>query len=449
MDILDLINAARKNEDCSKAATEVFQQKYAEKFIEIEKFPNKYEKYPKQSNDSTELKITNLQAATNMINHFGHLIQNLALMFNEDKSLCKSIQRNEILNIFKAIDAHCRESLVKFALNYNGCGVNNVFNQIKGPFKHVKILTIFLYDMSEQAEDRYLQLNAMFPNIQELGIDLNRNSDPLLNDCELPKLEKLSIGGLRYELNINEPTFIDLLRKNPQITYLTLYDPSFPALRHVKKYLNHLQELNIDTLVKESPDSEKIEENDEIQFLTVERLHLRFGYKDCRPPKAVSFDVNALREIALICDSGNLTDESLNFLLKYTKIQKLLAGSGLHNATLLKLIGQFPELKYAAFDFDEDVTVNNIIVFIKQTPSLNQLEFIYENTESFDVFVNQLQKELGSDFHVKFDKMTTPLTKTVLRKVSIERNGAYLCQNEIHNTVIMFIIAYAFRLFFS
>lgn len=418
MSILDLINAVEKNDDCSTVASEVFQQKYAEKQFIIEKYPNKYAKYPNQNTDDSEILISNLQAGIKMLNRFGHLIQELKLRFNQDMSLCEPPHMDEVLSILKAIDAHCRESLVKFIMFYRGCNVNNIFNQIKGPFKRVEYVASFLSDMNEQTKD--LQFYAVFPNVQELATHLNADNNRLLNDCELPKLKNLTIyGGLgnaNYESN--EPILINLLRKNPQITKLKFWDSKYKVLRHVQKYLTHLKELDLNELIEERTDSRELEE---IHFPTVERFRMRLGDKQCPAPNAISFNVNAIREIELICDSGNLTEESLNFLLKYTKIRKLLAGNGLHNVTLLKLIGKFPEISHAAFDFDDDVSVNNIIEFIKQTSSLNQLKVIYENFENFDSFVNQLKMELDTDFNIKLNVITTLFSKTVYKKISIER----------------------------
>lgn len=148
------------------------------------------------------------------------------------------------------------------------------------------------------------------------------------------------------------------------------------ALRHVQKYSTHLKDLNIKHKVREKPNSSEIEESYEIQFQTVEHLNLYIGSCECSPPNGVPFNETMLREIVLECDSCNPTDEYQSFLFKYPKIQKLFAAMSLHSAHLLvlKLIGKFSELVNAAFDFHNDVSVDNIIEFVKQTPSLNQLK---------------------------------------------------------------------------
>lgn len=368
---------------------------------------------------------------------------------------------DEVLSILKAIDAHCRESLVEFSLNYRGCNVNNVFKQFTRPFKNVEDLSLELYNTNEQTEDHQLRFNKVFPNIRQLNIDFNRLGGSPLIGCELPKLDNLEIGssfGYNYELN--EPILIDLLKRNPQITHLSLHRPPFQVFQYVKKYLISLKELIINELIEVGTNSEKIEE---ISLPTVNSLDLLIFQENCRPTNRILFNANVLREISLGCKSGRQNDDYVNFLLKYPKIQKLGAGSGLHNEILLKLIGKFPELFYAAFDFAEDVTVNNIIEFIKQAPSLNQLEFVHANITDFDAFENQLEAKFDRklDFNLKFSNETLPYSKTIIKKISIERkipiwirsqeagSGAFLCCNVIYNTVVMFMMATCFVRFLS
>lgn len=203
--LLDLIEAAEKNEDCSKVAAEVFQEKFAKKSFVI------------SSNDesqfydrSVEL-ISDLQVAKQMINHFGHLMQNLDLMFDRG-GVCEPSIIVDIQNVLIAIDEHCRESLVDFALVYMGCNASNVFNQIQGPFERVENLTIALHELSGQTVDHHVQLNAMFPIVRRLVINLNYNIHSSLRDCEFPHLEILEIRG--NSRDDDEPIFIDLLKKN-------------------------------------------------------------------------------------------------------------------------------------------------------------------------------------------------------------------------------------------
>lgn len=418
LSLLDLIEAAEKSKDCSKVAAEVFQDRYANKSFVIEKHSKAYDE--SQDYDSSVESISDLQVAKQMINHFGHLIQKLDLMFDRGDGLCELSTRVEIQNVLIAIDEHCRESLVEFALVYRGCNASNVFNQIQGPFGRIENLTSFLYDLSGQTVDHHVQLNAVFPNVRKLVINLNHNIRSSLEDCEFPKLEILDISS--DSRDDNEPIFIDLLKKNPQITKLTLNHQTLQALRNVQKYSTHLEDLNIKHMVPEKSNSgEMKEETYDIQFHTVEHLYLWIGNGECRPPNGILFNETLLREIDMECDSGDPTDAYLNFLFKHPKIQKLIAARSLHSAHLMKLIGKLPELAYAAFDFHNDVGVDNIVEFVKQTPSLNQLEFLYENNEKFetienlDVFVNELKMKLDTNFNVKFTN--------VPKRFSVERKN--------------------------
>lgn len=451
LDLLELIKVTDKNGNCSTVAAEVFQERYANKHFVIRKNPDLYDDSV-DSVDSSEVLVSDLTAATTMINRFGHFIRELAIMFSEDE--CDPSQMDQVLNILTAIDAHCSESLVDFALNYRGCNGHNIFDQIRGPFERVEVLKCNLYDMNGQTKDHQLQLNTVFPNVRQLSvIALDHLNDSLVFDCELPALEKLHIGdNLNHEPN--QSILIDLLKRNPQISRVSLFLPTFQTLQYVSKYLIQLQELDIIMKSPEKFNSEKTAETETIQFSTVKYLILTVVDEQCRPPNGISFNEAALKEISLGCDSGNQTDEYVNFILKYPKIQTLGAGSGLHSAILQKLVGKFTELSYVAFDFDEDVSADNIIEFVEHSPALNQLEFVHANIKDFGAFEKQLKTELGTDFNMKIDDMIAPFSKKVLRKISIERKmpivvdaekAANAACNAFHNSVVMFIIVFASR----
>lgn len=419
MEILDLIEAAEKSEDCSKSAAEIFSKKYAEKQIAVEREPtDEFGAYARQLYNGTVIWISNLQAATKMINHFGHLIRTLRI---NDRFLSEPFPKDEVSTIFSAINAHCCESLVEFEIHYDGHGVNNVFNHITCPFQRVENLTLVLRDMNDLPEDRQLQLNTVFPNLRQLDTGLNRYTDPLVN-CEFSKLKKLSIyaGLSANELNAsyksNEPTLIDLFRKNQQITDLYLYFSEFAALRHVKNYLWHLEALDIAIY----SDSDKSEE---IYFPTVKRLSLRvFADNGCEPPNGILFNVNALQDLSLRCHSKNNTNNDyIDFLLKYPKIQKLSATYSFPNVYLSKLIGKFPELSEVGFNFNVDVSVDNIIAFVKQSPSLNSMQFSHNTIGNFDAFATQLETELGADFDIKLKDSKIPFKKEIMKYFTIER----------------------------
>lgn len=445
--ILDLIAAAEKSETCSNVAVDVFQKHFAENVFVIDKNPSVYSSSYNLESSSIEETIPDLRAASALITHFGHSIKKLDILFNGREQSCEQRQLTEILNILKAIDSHCRESLVELELNYGGCNVNNVFNQIQGPYQHVEILSCNLYDMNQKTSDRDFQLNAVFPNIRQLQIYFRHLKEPSFVGCAFPKLEKLDISnGLSN--GSSQPVLIELLRNNPQITSLSVRDPTGQALRTINKYLTHLEELNIDMKFQAKFNFGKTDENEEIRFSTVKRL--RINRDECRLPSGISFDETVLREIALICHSGSYTDEYLDFLFKYSKIQKLETGLDLRAAILMKLAGKFPELSHAVIGLHEDVSADDITEFIKNTPKLQKLEFYKEDSEKIQTFVNELKLKLSAEhdtFGIKFiNHEIPPLSTKALKHVFIERdsdNAAYLLQTTNHITVIMFVIVCA------
>lgn len=403
LDILDLIKAAQKNQDCSRVAAQVFEQNYGTKLFRIEKYPQM------QHDTNSVVLISNLQAATTMINHFGHLIQKLSIQINVDAVLCELPQIDEVINLLMAVDAHCRDSLSVFELNYVGCNVNNVFKQIRGPFGRVETLLLNLYNMNEQTEGQPLRLNTIFPNVRQLTIvDLDHLKDSKPFDCRLPKLEKLVFREGIFQKSLdtqesNELIFKHLLKKNPHIQTLSLIYPTSTALGYIKKYPKNLQELDIVMVNQEAAN-----------------------------------------------------DEYLNLLLKFPKIRKITASNSVNKAGLSKLVGKFPSLTNALFGFDKDVRVNDVIDFVKKSPSLNYLEFVHANVEDVNTFENQLKKELGADFNIKYNNVESTPVKVffIIRKIPIvlapepANSAAGICRSAIHNTAAMFVAAFVARYFF-
>lgn len=394
LNLLKLIETALRNEDCSKAVAKIFQQKYRESSFTIEK------SVPGHSGFRTSfsaVKVIGLPVATDMINHFGHLIQKLSIKIDVDVSKCEPYDANENINLLNAINEHCRESLVEFELHYAGCNTNNAFNQIKGPFNRVEFLRLDVHNMNDQTEHR--QLNKIFPNVREIELELNHLKSSSFIDCNLPKLESLRIDdGRIYETN--KAVLIDLIKNNPQIKYLSILHPSPEALDYIQKYLPNLQELQIN-LNSQEEEQTKVNENNE---------------------------------------------KYIKFLLNYPNIQNLRIGNGVNNAHLLKLIGKFPKLSQALFGFENDVSEDNIVEFVKQSPSLNQLAIFYSNVEKTRAIENGLKTKLGTDFSIKSDVNTPAQELSIERKIPVV-NGANHCHSMIYNTVVMILAAFAIRFF--
>lgn len=438
LNLSDLIDAVETNKGCFKVASEIFQQKYANKTLKIERYPQQYDP------NSMEI-ISDSITALNLIKHFGTLIKRLSIQINYDDTLCTPAQVIETIILLLGVNERCRESLVEFELHYSGCDVNNIFQQITGPFENVEKLSLHLFNMNAQQSEHPTQLNTIFPNLQDLNIDFHHVQDSSFIDCEFSKLKKLGISdGLIYESN--ESILIDLLKKNPQITYISLVRPTLRALSRINEYLLHLEDLHI---VMERQEEYRFSK---IKFPTVKRLNLWLLTEKCYPPKKIGFGT-ALREIDLLCTTGDISDNYVNFFYKYPKIEKLSAGRGMNNAHLLQMIGKFPKLQYVLFDFAKDVQLNNIIEFIKKSPSLNRLIFVHASIENVDSFVNQLKREFDADFKIEsYDDVAPPSKRfSIERKIPIVNepddvadNAACSHNSLVRNAIFMLLIVVYF-----
>lgn len=344
-----LIDAADNSEDCSKAAAEIFQQRFTKHVYKIVKNMDYTNRKTSILINSEEVSIYGLKYAMKLAKHFGHLIRKLIMKINLDKSSCSSIGANETIEFFKAVNEHCRKALVQFTLRYDACGVNNVFNQIINMFARVEVLTLDVHNMTQQAKKR--KLVEMFPNVKHLQMKFHQLKDFAFVECKLPKLETLIIDDGSNEFN--EQMFIDLLKNNPQITKLALVNHATPeVLGDVETYLPNLQSLVLDV-------------QDEID--------------------------------------AKQNDSYTTFMLKFPNIQTLTIGNGLTNAQLLNLIGKYPKLSRASFSIDPDVKAENIQQFIEDSPSLNDFTvFGVNNSANICAIDKQLKKAIVKEFNVSF-----------------------------------------------
>lgn len=148
-------------------------------------------------------------------------------------------------------------------------------------------------------------------------------------------------------------------------------------------------------------------------------------------------------------------NDYVNLLLQYPNIQKISANNRLNRAQLIQLTGNFPILTNVTLNLDQDVGVDDIIEFVKQSPSLNQLKFDYDHIENIHEFEKELKTDLGADFYIKLHDLPKSLRKqfSIDRKIPIVletapeelRNAAYLYNSVIYTTFVMFVIAYVAR----
>lgn len=340
-----MIDAAEKSENCSKAAAEVFRVKFTEHVYKVVKAPDTDSSaiyHLGTSNDSLVV-VLGLQLGTRLVNNFGDLMQNLTIKIDMgDKPNCETIRVDETIDLLKAVDARCHKSLLEFDIKYNACGVNNVFNQIKGPFERVEYVLLDVQNMTEQAEKR--QLDAVFPNVKHLQMKCHPLNDSAFIDCNLPKLETLIIDNGKSN-KFNERMLVALLKNNPQITNLLMTNCVAPEiLGHVAKHLTNLQVLMININQKKS--SSKKNERSQ-------------------------------------------NDEDISFLLKYPNVQNLIVSNGLKDAQLLELVGNYPKLTEAVFVFNADVNVYNIKKFFDKSPALTQLTFFHENFSNVEYTIKR------------------------------------------------------------
>lgn len=413
VNLLKLVEIANINGKCVKTAALVFQRKFASKLIIFMVGDSNSMTGDDINNDNIE-RIFDSQLAINTINQFGHLISKLSLHFSYNGyGVCPDDELKQNRQLFNSINKYCRNSLTQIVIQYSGC-YNEIFNELIGPFDKVKSVAINLFS-AHVINDTH-RLGETFPNVEHLNLDFGQFTNANIFNSAFPKLHELGIAtGFFYEMN--EPVFAEMLQKNPQISYLSLVQPTHKSLENINKYLPNLEELHIVM--------QNVSNSHEIFFSSVQRLNLWLPDGKCYPPEKITFGKN-LTEIALVCSAPDIGNDYLNFLFKYPLIRKLNAGVALKNAHLSQMIGKFTNLSEAFFDFGSDVNAGTVSQFVEQSKQLNKLIFYHVSVKNGNEFKEQLEKNVGKDFNVQFSQIGD-----IEKKFFIERKNPI--GNDVNN----------------
>lgn len=424
LDFTELLKRAIANENCSQITNEIFVRKFSHTTIKVGNM------LPVMFDGENSVEIIGLQYGLDALKCFGELIFKLAIQINYHIRSCTPDEAAQNSQFLRYVNDYCRRSLVEFEMHYAGCDVD-IFSEIKGPFEQIEKLVINVPKLMVPPEN--LRLNKIFPLVGHLDLNFQQITTPDFIDCSFPHLEEFSIAAGMFNETF-EPTFINIITKNPQIKIMSAVRPSQNALRLINEHLTKLEELLCLLEIEEDSDL------DEIHFTSLKKLSLWFPFGKCHLPEKITF--GELEEIALFCFFGNIGDDYIDFLLKYQSIKKLTLGEGLNNVQILKLAGKLPYLSEVVFIDNRDVSARTIVKFVEKSDKLKKLGFDQVSMAKPQGYRRVLENELGQKFYINY-------RNPYINEFSIERRlateNSINCATEYTDRVMFLIIACILR----
>lgn len=371
----EVARAADISEQCSRVTREVFKRRFSADLIFI---------------SNVEL------ASINVLAYFGDLIKILQLNFN-DYNDCNGKRENNVIKhrrLLHLANENCRKSVVLLTIGKNPCDVN-MFDQLKGPFESAESVQISQPTVTVNKDN--LRLNKMFPMVRKLELEFESINDPTFIDCELSSLDHLTVGGGLITNKAYESLFESLIKKNAHIKRITLRDPSYRTFQILHKYLNTLEEVQIQGKYQSDPQNEKL------SFPNVRKLAINL-YLNCHQPAELTFGGQELQELFLYCNQAYIDDEYFETLDRYPQIKVLNANYQLKDGDLTKMIGKFPFLTKSHFTFSNDITSDTIIKFIEKCQKLVEMGFMSYELQHPDEMEKQLKTNIGGKFTIIMKK---------------------------------------------
>lgn len=232
LNFIDLLNAAKVNQNLAFITTNVFHRRYLNYTVEI--IRDDVDEREKCGILPLEkrLKIYDYELSLNLLRYFMCVIQKLVI-------------KNELLEsghstiISRLVNEYSTQHMTSLKL---GSLQEDTLAQFTAPFEAVEDFECTI--KVKNIEAKILPFIELFPRLRQLNLRLQFGVDFSYIDCELPHLEYLDIFVFNDAWKQNA-SIEGLIRKNPQIKCLVSY--GFPSnyAKVLNKLLPHLEKLTL------------------------------------------------------------------------------------------------------------------------------------------------------------------------------------------------------------
>lgn len=369
MDFLGVINMAETTKEFLHLATDVYKRKFANKQVVIRNPYLGCNVNTLRSEGSIE--IGYFQAIHKLFQHFGSMITKLKIeYFSGSNGLAR--QAVALANQFS--DALKELEIQSFD--------EDLLNDVRWPFRNVETLS-FNGFMGKFANGK-LQLNQMFPNVQNLSVKhvraINRENIVL----PFPQLKHFE-ASLVVTQGINETDIKRMIELNPQLHSLTLLYCSMNLLQFVSEKLRNLEQLDVAWIITETSDVDNVINFKNVKILNMKSAHEMFLRK-------VTFDQLQELNVDIFSKSENMW---ISFIRKQSNLRKLSIERPFLDSYIIKLAENAPNLTEVSFKVESNVTSERISQFIEKNSQLKKIQLELVSSDS-------LSDELFSDLHKRF-----------------------------------------------
>lgn len=395
-----LLAIAEVNDHLKSLAADVYRRNYAHSehritniLIKINSIYKRYDIYDRYG----RIPIGDFEMMSKIYGSFGDVISNVAFYGSNKEAMNRD--RHKIIDLLNDKS----ESLTDLTLSFVQ---SNTFwsdlwtqsyplNHLDKPFSRVEKLT--LRGHHEKFGSDYLTFNELFPNLRQLDLMTSGLIDQESLIVPFEYLENLHLHGGYEEL------LKKFIKKNPQITKLTIYTYSWHFLDFVNENLPNLTHLTYDPPYLDLHSENTIHFQNVIYFSTND-------YDDASEiTEKISF--SKLENFELI---GEYYDDFsiekwIEFIGKNVELKNLSIFWDLDEPTLLSILTQeHPKLEQATFDLVIDVNPEFVYSIFKQHENLKSLKVKYSGIYVHMMKrVNLLESLVQEEGIFKFTKIST------------------------------------------
>lgn len=380
LDVIDLLKRSSAFKECQDETRKVFKAKYDNSLVVMRGLFDETRSDIELREES--LYFTSLSEIKNLLIHFGDLIRQIRVSFND-------IGEAQSKEIMQYVNDKCSNTLETLSLEIRE---KNVLRELRDEFQNVFALKLSGHLTNEIINaSEIIQLSMIFPNLQELELDSTTLCTII--DEVMPKLLKLSVQ-LPEEKEANEASsiIIKFLQNNQQIKHLSVQHGSLELLKEVNR--TQLESLNLIGFAE----NHKYYEGDSINFETVRDLSIDLGSAKEIPTKIMFKQLDRLR----FAVQREFTKQWLQFM--ETQINPNLKQLDMDLSSLslkhfLNLPEKLPELRVVKISCDSEFAANDVDLWMKKSQQIN--DFVLNiRMNSFEQ--NRLQQLLAKDWQVTY-----------------------------------------------
>lgn len=374
LNLSGLISIADINQEFHLLAVGIYRRKFARKAIYIGK-PTEYLSNLQWSIKELDnaIEINSQHTSIKLLEYFGHLISKLSI-YHDDRTSSNT-------EMIVALASRNCIKLTTFEVDINY--ICTLFDHVEKPFANVENVTIKCGICN--LASKTLTLNEIFPSMRHMSLNVIRLRDPKSIELNYQNLTQLSISYIFYQqnyvLNVEK-----MLRLNPQISSLKLFDSMFKFLKFASENLPNLAHLDIGHIQRSVGDGD-------IHFGNVLSLTLRSGIGNFA--QVATFD--RLHEITI--DYARHLPEWTDLMKGHSTVQKLIVLDGnLSDTDILLLEENLPNLVEASFALPPATTEQLVLHILRGFPKLKRFELTFYGNqkltnESVNAITNQIENE--------------------------------------------------------